>query len=148
MKRPDREMQPWDVDDFDEDVFLYDRFAKDNTFPWLVFLASLAVLILGSAAVLTFVERADAHDWYDISCCSGHDCRPISGIRNGEPWSEIADMGDHYLWQSSQTGETHRIEKDFRNIKPSRDGFYHGCELKQVYAQGHRVQCLYVPVMF
>ena len=108
----------------------------------------IAVLTAIIAVGIVWWSKASAHDWYDISCCSGHDCRPISGIRDGEPWSEIADMGDHYLWQSSQTGETHRIEKDFRNIKPSRDGFYHGCELKQIYAQGHRVQCLYVPVMF
>ena len=148
MKRPDREMKPWDDDDFDEGVFLYDRFANDNTFPWLTFLAALAVLILGSALVLTFMERAAAHSWYDPACCSSFDCRPISGIKNGEPWSEISDMGDYYLWKSSQSAATYTIPKSDERIKPSQDGFYHGCEVTGDQMTDYYARCLYVPVMF
>ncbi len=88
---------------------------------------------------------ATAHDWYERDCCDTTDCRPISGVKDGVPWSEITDMGNHYIWQSRVSNRTYEIPKILNgfanpNIRPSRDGFFHGCE-----PGGETARCIYAP---
>ena len=81
---------------------------------------SFPVLVL-LAAQVPIAARAVAHDapsgWtYPSSCCSGHDCYPVSG-----PALETAADGYHI----KATGEV--IPFTSRRIKPSGDGSYHRC---------------------
>lgn len=94
------------------------------------------------------VDLARSHSWYEPACCDTRDCRQISGVRGGEPWSEIVDHGDAYVWESSETGKTHIIPKSDERIRPSRDGFYHGCEITGEHIEDAYPQCIYVPVLF
>jgi hypothetical protein len=101
-----------------------------------------AALVLGTAAG---VRRAKAHDWYDRDCCSGFDCRPVSGVdTDGKPWSEIRQVEGGYEWTSSQSGKVHFFASDSPKVRPSRDGNYHACELPA----SQIAMCLYVPTFF
>ena len=35
------------------------------------------LLLLLMTLLLVMLERASAHSWYESSCCSGQDCRPM-----------------------------------------------------------------------
>lgn len=138
MKRPEQDRPHW----FEEWASEERTRHPVNTY------IKIAVMTAIIAVGIVWWSKANAHSWYDASCCSSFDCRPISGIRNGEPWSEIADMGDHYLWKSSQSAATYIIPKSDERIKPSRDGFYHACEITGDQMTDFYARCLYVPVMF
>lgn len=139
-------MKCWDDDRRrkEEERLLYDHFADDKSA--LIFrIAGKAILL----AIVIFIAwsmitKASAHSWYSPGCCNDTDCRPVSGERNGIPWSEIDDMGDHYIWRSSRSGLSHRFDKGSPKIKPSRDGYYHACELEKSKIP----MCLYVPTLF
>lgn len=128
----------------------YDIYRRDNSaVVFKIVIVALLAFFIGLAVFAIFSPRpAVAHDWYEMSCCDTRDCRPISGIRNGEPWSEIADMGDYYLWRSSASGLSHKIPKLDERVRPSRDGFYHGCEISGDTKPDTWARCIYVPVLF
>ena len=126
-------------------------------------------LAIAASVVLIGAEPSRSHDWYEKWCCHDQDCRPISGIRDGVPWSEIEDMGDHYEWRSTTSGKTHIIRKDATRpycipetagaynyncaprsvLLPSQDGFFHGCEsMPNGPAQGSTPYCIFLPLSF
>ena len=109
---------------------------------WIKRFVGFAILVIIAWSV--FVPSSKAHSFYSWECCNLQDCRPISGERDGIPWSEVRDMGDHYEWRSPKTKVTHKIPKSSDRVKPSQDGNYHGCEL----AYDRKFMCLYVPMMF
>ena len=130
-------MQCFDPNDDDKPTFMQAKGIR-----WYdIVIAAIAILIVWSL----LSSKASSHEWYDIQCCSGNDCRAISGVSDaGVPWTEIEDAGDRYIWHSSKSGKTHEFLKSSESVKPSRDGFYHGCELPFT----NRPMCLYVPLLF
>ena len=113
----------------------------------VAFWATVFGFIILFIASVIMVGQVKAHDWYDIECCDTLDCRPISGVKaDGTPWSEIEDHGSYYIWKTENG--THTMEKADPRIKPSRDGFYHGCEVTGDHAEDVYARCIYVPSMF
>lgn len=100
----------------------------------------LAMYILGfiTAFILFIImSHAYAHDaptgWsYPYACCSGIDCREVSGEAIG-----IKPTG----YQIKRTGEI--VEYSDTRIKDSPDGEYHWCSEKG--ADDSRTICLFVP---
>lgn len=112
----------------------------------------LAMVALAASIAMILAVTANAHDWYDGDCCNVDDCRPISGVdAQGRAWSEVDQTADGYVWTSAQTGQVYKFRETDRmttgapRIRPSRDGFYHGCESR--YGPPASL-CLYVPSMF
>lgn len=142
-------MNIWNDDDHESlNDMLYDRYAKDNSAVWFVVIVTLALILVGGVVASLFIGEAKAHDWYEIECCDTRDCRPISGMKDGVAWSEIQDMGTHYLWTSAISGKTHKIPSGDPRVRSSRDGFFHGCEVTGDIPPDSHARCLYVPVMF
>lgn len=118
---------------------------------------AFAICMQGEASGNVFKPRhnpLDPSHWYDIECCDLDDCKPISGVKpNGEPWSEVTETPDGYRWQSSQSGEVYFFPKIVegapnKRIRPSRDGFFHGCESIVGHEDKHWVgHCLYIPLL-
>ena len=116
-------------------------------------------LACGILAGVIMVRPAHSHDWYDGDCCHNEDCRPISGIgADGTPWSEITETARGYVWKSTRTGQEYlfregdHLSAGGSRIRPSRDGFYHGCEASGGL-DGYEYHppaglCIYVPNMF
>lgn len=116
-------------DDDDHDGlndFLYDRYARDNSAIW--FVVVVAVLIAAAAGLLASAVTAKAHSFYDLSCCSENDCKPL-------PDGSVKITQSGYLWD----GETFPFND--KRVKYSPDGKYHGCALQYT---GSKL-CLYVP---
>lgn len=134
-------MKVWDPEEDKEPETL----ANAQRMTWLDWcMVGVGILLAFWLAGKILPSKAEAHSWYSYDCCSGFDCRPISGEREGIPWSEVRDMGDHYEWRSPKTNVTHKIPKSSDRVRPSQDGNYHGCEL----AYDRKFMCLYVPMMF
>ena len=138
----------------------------DLVFLLIAFLLALSVV---AVSMLTNPRPAYPHEWYENFCCHEKDCRPISGIKNGIPWSEVEDMGDYYEWRSSTSGKVHIIQKNAQRqkctavaggnynydctpddvVRPSRDGFFHGCEsMPEGPANSSTPYCIYAPLGF
>lgn len=113
-------------------------------------ITKIIIYVVALFLVLSFaIDLARSNDWYELDCCDTKDCLPISGIRNGEPWSEIEDHGEYLIWRSSETGMVHKIDRGGDvDIRPSRDGFYHGCEVTGESIVDAFPRCVYEPVMF
>lgn len=70
--------------------------------------------------------------WYDLDCCDLRDCRPIDE-------SEVRITPEGYVW-TNETG-SYVFPHDSTSLRWSRDGQYHGCEIKST----GRKLCLYRP---
>lgn len=71
------------------------------------------------------VDKAMAHSWYEYSCCAGHDCHPIEGVRE-------TDKGYELLGQLVPYGDD--------RLRISQDAQFHVC---RPYPPA--IRCLYVP---
>jgi len=63
-------------------------------------------------AVFCLTTAVNAHDWYPLACCSGHDCHPI-------PCESIIEQGKELIYNGHHFVNT--------MIKPSQDGLCHVC---------------------
>lgn len=109
---------------------------------------AITAIIVGLLLML-FATFAEGHSWYELECCDTRDCRPVSGIKpGGKPWSEIEDHGTYFVFKSSVTGVTHKIDKADADIRPSRDAFYHACEVTGESIVDSFVRCIYEPALF
>ena len=75
---------------------------------------------------------AAAHDFYDYSCCSTRDCRPI------EAHTVRETPAGYVIQQNSET-----IAYGDKRIRPSPDGRYHLCTAGG-FDTGRAI-CVYVP---
>src|SRR5580704_1145073 len=48
------------------------------------------------AALGALIMPAEAHDWYPLECCGGHECHPI-------PCEEIKSDGPDIVWKGFRT---------------------------------------------
>jgi hypothetical protein len=71
------------------------------------------------------------HSWYDASCCSDNDCRPV-------PADSVAETGVNE-WTYLPTGNKFTGDQ----IKPSRDGKFHVCIGNRDYDMG-KSYCIYI----
>lgn len=86
-------------------------------------------------------KAADA-DWYEYDCCDNRDCALVKD-------QEVRIVGDKYVW-TSRFGPELFINMRSSNVRPSRDGRWHSCEVPSSI-EGARVtagyaRCLYVPL--
>ena len=79
-------------------------------------------------AIIINALPALAHEFYEIACCSGKDCKPL-------PDGAVKITKNGYVWD----GEF--FEYGSKKIKSSPDGKYHGCKYTYVDYR----PCLYVP---
>lgn len=107
------------------------NYPRDGSNIWLAIIAIAIGLFAGQ-------REAGAHDalptaaqplgWkYDLSCCSGRDCRQLSD-------KEVRITPQGYEWD----GEIFPMNS--HKIRQSPDGYYHGCKMDS----GNR-PCLYTP---
>lgn len=75
--------------------------------------------------LIPLAGAAQAHDWYDNTCCSDKDCRPIED-------NEVKESPQGWLTPMGWVGYGDR------RVKDSRDGRYHICATQ-------RLICFYVP---
>ncbi|HVK92247.1 MAG TPA: hypothetical protein VM468_12740 [Mycoplana sp.] len=92
-------------------------------------------------SMLTFVITAaslagpaSAHSFYDLECCAGRDCKPVSD-------GEVKPTKDG--WLVTTTGEI--IKYNSWPVKHSPDGRFHRCAGLGNFGPQGRTQCLYVP---
>jgi hypothetical protein len=69
------------------------------------------------AGSLTWSRDADAHDWYPVECCGGHDCAPADNV---------VRRNDGSL-QVTARGMTVVIPEDYRAWRKSPDDRIHVC---------------------
>ena len=102
-----------------------------------------AVIKMAIGLVLACSAPAEAHDWYDANCCSGHDCHALSS-------SAVKEVPDGWLTPMGFV--------DYRDARvlPSHDERYHICitqlpavifhrDIKPTAPQFPYMRCLYVP---
>lgn len=88
-----------------------------------------------AAILLLMSVPAQAHEWYEWSCCSGGDCREA---REGEI-RQVPDGFEHV-----PSGQ--RLTYPHAGIRPSRDGQFHVCIPPDGrWAPGRKIKCIYVP---
>ena len=87
---------------------------------------------LMTAAALA--EPALAHSFYELECCSGRDCKPVSD-------DEVRPTKEGWLVKT--TGEI--IKYNSWPVKHSPDGRFHRCAGLGNFGPEGRTQCLYVP---
>lgn len=102
---------------------------------------TLFFLIVFALALFIALRNADAHEWYDEACCSGHDCAPIPAhaVRwTPQGWSVSLLPGEHPMVRRA-------ISRTFPetawNAKPSQDRQWHACVLPSTQT----IVCVYVP---
>lgn len=93
---------------------------------WALDIALIGGMIALGAVILLIaaVQGAQAHSWYDYTCCSSRDCRPTN---------DVQEVRDGWIAEGSH------VSRD--RTKPSQDGQYHICR-----PQGGPVRCLYIPM--
>lgn len=85
----------------------------------------LSTLVIATMTALTLTTTADAHEFYEQSCCSERDCHPAR--------SELfAAKGDKWYY----------LNQEIPRVLPSPDGQYHICESPQMRI----VLCGYIPL--
>lgn len=89
-------------------------------------------IVLVAVIVLSTVNVAWPHGWYDSWCCSDHDCHPA-------PNAQVEMTPDGYKVTPEPGGNTYLIPLSGR--RDSQDGDYHVC----ITSYGEP-RCLYVPV--
>jgi hypothetical protein len=85
-------------------------------------------------AAFCLASRAWGHSVYEVACCSGLECKPISE-------SDVAPMKEG--WLVKITGEI--IKYNSWPLKQSPDGQFHRCARHGNFSPNGRTQCLYVP---
>lgn len=90
------------------------------------------VAIIVFSMFVAWTQRADAHDWYPIECCSDKDCRPVSAsaIRTGPQGYVINSSGETVGYRDSR-------------VRTSPDDDYHWCNAGGM--EKGRTICLFVP---
>jgi len=105
----------------------------------------ILIALAGVVLVLTAIA-ARAHSWYDLECCSGRDCAPVSAKHvsatpNG--WLVELAQGDHPMMGPDREPLTVLIPYDDGKVRRSRDSDFHACV--RPYMAG--LYCLYIPEM-
>jgi hypothetical protein len=76
-------------------------------------------------------QPSHGHSWYDADCCNDKDCEPMEAdylpVENGQ-----------YLLPN---GEKVAVN----NVRPSLDGRYHWCRIRDLIRPQGKLSCLYVP---
>lgn len=99
--------------------------------PWKSMLVALAIAFV-VALVIVLSMPAQAHEWYDATCCDDKDCAPVTApVKNVD--------GGYYVEQFREV-----IPYRSRKIKKSLDGDYHVCKLYSKVS-GSWIRRLYVP---
>lgn len=98
------------------------------------------VWLIVLALILVMISPVRGHEapqgWaYDLECCSDQDCRQLSLIEE----KSVRQVPGGY--QATLDGFAEPIFFYQNKVKPSKDGFYHGC----VGSSGVGY-CLYVPM--
>lgn len=83
----------------------------------LAALAFNAVIWFGALYLILSSDKARAHEWYPLSCCSNKDCFEI-------PASEVRATPEG--WRIETTGEVIPYERA-RQTPPEGDGHFHRC---------------------
>lgn len=100
---------------------------QNSDLGWVLLLAALFILI-GICMCLLLLTAAEAHSWYDSSCCSDSDCAPVAdGAIREEPNEFIMPNGD-------------TVARTSGRVHQSLDGRWHWCHTQQA-----GTICVYVP---
>jgi len=91
--------------------------------------------VLQMLALLLSAWPAQAHDFYDKTCCGGHDCRPV-------PCETIRAEPGGFDFTDPLDRASYFFSRD--KMKPSQDGQCHVCIYRSVSPP--TPQCLYLPI--
>lgn len=105
-------------------------------------LVPLFMLILTAFLYLAWVALtpAQAHSWYDASCCHDRDCERIS-------FDAIMEVEGGWMidFVSARFGAVREFFPA-SEARDSQDGSFHVCFRATPLANGQRLRCLYRPV--
>jgi hypothetical protein len=88
----------------------------------LLLALAIAVAVVGAS------KKVKAHSWYDIECCSHHDCKPTAV-------DDLSEQPDG-SWKHLPTGLIFARDK----VKPSKDNKFHVC----IRPHDQKPLCVYI----
>lgn len=92
-----------------------------------------------AAALICSAGAVFAHSWYDLECCSGHDCFPVAPDA-----VQVQPDGNYRVKRSGEVFSPPEVQNGERRAKWSKDGRFHLCAPNgDRNSQFHF--CLYVP---
>lgn len=91
------------------------------------------LLALGTLLVLSALNEAKSHEFYDPWCCSGQDCAP----------AQVEHLPDGSIRATTKYG-TAVFPPSIRR-RPSPDGRYHACIPPWAKTPEGKARCIYAP---
>jgi hypothetical protein len=97
-------------------------------------------LMVALLLLIMITTNALAHSWYDVDCCSGNDCSPITWME--QKGSVITFKTELF---KDEVFKVDMAKLPSHHIRPSKDAKMHACVIHTLsYAEGYYVRCLYV----